>query len=49
MLRAPDQIPENIDFAAQELLEAPEADRLAHAREHRQGAHQALAEGRAGV
>jgi hypothetical protein len=29
MPRAPDRIPDNIDFAAHELLEAPEADRPA--------------------
>jgi hypothetical protein len=29
MSTAPDKIPENIDFAAQELLEAPAADRPA--------------------
>ena len=27
MLRSPDKIPENIEFAAQELLDAPAADR----------------------
>ena len=29
MPRSPDMIPENIDFAAQDLLDAPEADRKA--------------------
>jgi hypothetical protein len=29
MSTAPDEVPENIDFATQELLEAPEADRSA--------------------
>jgi hypothetical protein len=29
MPKAPDQLPDNFDFAAQELLEAPESDRPA--------------------
>src|SRR5262249_57841621 len=41
MPTAPDQIPDNIDFAAQELLEAPGAYRL----ETAPRPHQALAEG----
>jgi hypothetical protein len=31
MSRSPDKIPKNIDFAAQELLEAPEAESSCHA------------------
>jgi hypothetical protein len=48
MTKAPDMIPENIDFAARELLEAPEADRPAMLEGIAKGADQAFAAGQSG-
>jgi hypothetical protein len=48
MPRPPHKIPENIDFTAQEVLEAPGADRPAVLENIAKAADQAAAEGRAG-
>jgi hypothetical protein len=43
MPSAPDKIPENVDFVAQELLDSPTNQRPAMLEDSRQGADQALA------